>query len=155
MELLAFPIFKPIIIETMLTVSVHIAEPAATAWQVFTTPQHIMQWNFAADTWHCPAATNTLEVGGPFSYTMAAKDGSFAFDLQGVFTKVEPPTCLHYSLADGRKVTVDFTEEAGGTTVTQSFEPENQNPLEMQQAGWQAILQEFARRTLQVANNKG
>jgi hypothetical protein len=38
---------------------------------------------------------------------------------------------------------VEFTTEDGSTTVTETFGPENENPLEMQKAGWQAILDNF------------
>ncbi len=34
------------------------------AWDAFTTPTEITQWNLAAPDWHCPSATVELRVGG-------------------------------------------------------------------------------------------
>jgi len=119
--------------------------PLANAWEVLTNPEHICQWNHASDDWHCPKASNDLREGGRFSYTMAAKDGSFSFDLEGVFTQVEAPHALCYNLADGRKVEVSLQETADGVLVAQRFEPEQENPEEMQRMGWQAILDNYGR----------
>jgi len=38
---------------------------------------------------------------------------------------------------------VTFESSAEETKVTEQFEPENQNPEDMQQAGWQMILDNF------------
>ncbi|MFN8393740.1 MAG: SRPBCC family protein [Bacteroidia bacterium] len=122
-----------------------IAAPLERVWRVFTEPEHVMQWNAAIAEWHCPAATNDLRVGGAFSYTMAARDGSFSFDFGGTYTAVEPNRHLAYTLGDGRKVTVDFVETAEGVMVIEDFEPEQMNSREMQQGGWQAILNNFAK----------
>jgi uncharacterized protein YndB with AHSA1/START domain len=71
-------------------------------WEYFTTPEHVMNWNFASSDWHCPAASNNLVTGGSFSYTMAAKDGSFSFDFAGVYDEVIEKEQFTYSMADGR-----------------------------------------------------
>lgn len=126
-----------------ITVETTIAATAQKVWACFTQPEHIMKWNFAIDTWHCPQANNTLIPGGAFSYTMAAKDGSFSFDLTGTFDEVKPNSELNYTLSDGRKVQVHFAETNGQTLVTQTFEPESMNSHELQQQGWQAILNNF------------
>jgi hypothetical protein len=46
-------------------------------------------------------------------------------------------------LDDGRKWITVFEATEGGTKVMESFEPENENPEEMQRAGWQMILDRF------------
>jgi len=46
-------------------------------------------------------------------------------------------------LGDGRKWITTFEAHESGTRVVEAFEPENQNPEEMQQAGWQMILDRF------------
>lgn len=46
-------------------------------------------------------------------------------------------------MGDGRKVEITFTETADGVEIIESFDPETQNPEEMQRAGWQAILDNF------------
>jgi uncharacterized protein YndB with AHSA1/START domain len=116
-----------------------------SCWEKYNTPEHIMQWNHASPDWHCPQASNELRPGGPFSYTMAARDGSFSFDFGGHFTRVEAPTALDYTIADGRQVQVSFESQGTQTLVRVIFETENMNSEDMQQAGWQAILDNFAR----------
>lgn len=46
-------------------------------------------------------------------------------------------------MPDGRKVTTTFEADSGATNVTTVFDAESMNPVEMQQAGWQAILNNF------------
>jgi hypothetical protein len=50
-------------------------------------------------------------------------------------------------LADERTVSVQFEEVTGGIQVTEIVDPEHENPVEMQQAGWQAILNNFKLHT--------
>lgn len=74
---------------------------------------------------------------------MEAKDGSFGFDFGGFYTIVEPRKRIEYTLEDGRKVQVHFTQENESVVITESFEGEDENPYEMQRDGWQAILNNF------------
>ncbi len=130
----------------MLTTTVTVTRDAATAWRAFTDPEHVMEWNFPAPEWHCPAASNELERGGKFCYTMAARDGSASFDFSGVYEVVDAPFELRTLLDDGRHVIVEFEPEpGGGTRIVQRFEPENIHPEDFQQAGWQAILDNYAK----------
>jgi len=131
-----------------LTVYTRIKGSMEHVWNCFNQSEHINNWNFASDDWHCPKSQIDLKVGGEFSHTMAAKDGSFAFDLTGYFTEIEPYHLLRYNLGgkeieEPREVVVKFSSEDEFIYVEQSFTPENQNPLEMQQMGWQAILDNF------------
>ncbi|MDN5204632.1 SRPBCC family protein [Fulvivirgaceae bacterium BMA10] len=112
-------------------------------WVFWTTPEHITNWNFATPDWHCPSAEHDLKVGGKLKYHMAARDGSMAFDYAGTFTNIQSEALLEYTLDDGRKVSIKFNEKDGATQVLESFEAENQNPLERQRQGWQAILDNF------------
>ena len=113
------------------------------AWEVWTNPEHIVNWNFASDDWCAPRASNDLKIGGAFSYRMEAKDGSFGFDLNGTYTNVKPLELIEYSLEDDRKVSILFESKDNQTHIIQTFEAENQNPLEMQQFGWQAIMNHY------------
>lgn len=128
---------------TRITISAHINKPVDHVWKIWTDPAHIMQWNAAGDDWHCPKATNDLRTGGKFSSTMAARDGSFSFDFEGVYDDVQLHKRIAYTMADGRTCEITFEEKDGGTMVTESFDAETQNPVEMQRAGWQAILDRF------------
>ena len=128
----------------VIVVSETVNIPLQRAWAAWTEPQHITAWNFASDDWACPAATNDLRVGGTFSYTMAAKDGSFQFDFGGEHTDVQPQEHIASKLGDGRSLEVVFERVSDGVTkIVESFQPETTNPEEMQRAGWQAILGNF------------
>lgn len=127
----------------MIKVETFINLPGQNVWEKFTQPQHIQIWNFATPEWHCPKAENELKEGGKFSYRMEAKDGSSGFDFSGVFDVIKPPFSLKYHLDDARRVEVTFTEDSQGTRVIQSFQPDPEQPEEMQKLGWQAILDNF------------
>lgn len=129
----------------MITVQTTIQQPIEIVWKKWTTPSDIMQWNNASPDWHTPKAENDLRAGGTFSFTMAAKDGSFSFDFGGTYTNVVEHFKIEYVLGDERRVMIDFSNHGDSVTITETFDPENENPLEMQQAGWQAILNNFKR----------
>lgn len=127
-----------------ITVETSIAAPLETVWHSYTSPTDIVKWNAASDDWHCPRAEADLREGGTFCFRMEARDGSQGFDFEGVYTRIEPMRSLEYRFGD-RHARVDFETTASGTRVRVMFDPENQFPLEMQRAGWQAILDRFAR----------
>ena len=120
--------------------------PLATVWTAYTTPADIIAWNAASDDWHTTASTVDLRVGGDFSSRMEAKDGSFGCDFAGTYTAVETERRLAYALGD-RAVEIDFLAEDGGVLVRVTFDAETQNPAEIQRAGWQSILDNFAKHT--------
>lgn len=126
-----------------LTVTTTINKNIKTVWDAFTLPQHITNWYFASVDWHSPFAENDLRVGGKFKTRMEAKDQSFGFDFEGTYTLVIEHKQFDYVLADNRTASVLFSEENGITTLTEIFDPENENPHEMQQQGWQMILDNF------------
>jgi len=132
--------------KTMITVETTVNAPIAKAWHVWTEPMHIMNWCFASDDWHCPDATNDVRTGGKFSSTMAAKDGSMSFDFGGEYTEVIPQQKIAYTMGDGRVATVIFTAEGDKTRITETFEAESMNSIEMQKGGWQAILDNYKKR---------
>ena len=131
---------EQITVETLVRASVE------KVWDAYTNPTHIVNWNFASDEWCCPRAENDLRLGGSFSSRMEAKDGSAGFDFGGVYEEVLPMKKLTYSFGD-RKAAVMFTPEEGGTKVVVSFDPETENPIEMQRSGWQTILNNFKEYT--------
>jgi uncharacterized protein YndB with AHSA1/START domain len=112
-------------------------------WACFTRAEHITQWNFASDEWHCPRALNDATTGGAFNWRMEARDGSAGFDFEGTYDEVVPEKSLAYRLGDGRKVEIRFEADGDFVQVVESFEPEGTNADEMQRAGWQAILNNF------------
>src|SRR5437667_12753163 len=129
--------------KTLITIQAVINAPIEKVWEGWTTPQHITKWNNASDDWHTPHAENDLRVGGKFLSRMEAKDGSFGFDFGGVYDEVKTNELIAYTIGTSRKVKVNFTKQANATKVVSNFEAEDQNPIEMQRGGWQAILDNF------------
>jgi len=128
---------------TVITIQSTINASIEKVWQCWNQPEHIVQWNHASDDWHSPKAENDLRTGGRFVFTMAAKDGSMSFDFEGIYDEVVPHQHIAYTMGDGRKVKVDFKSSGDTTEIIEAFEAENTHSLEMQQAGWQAILDNF------------
>lgn len=133
--------------KTKITVEASVNAAVEKVWKFWNEPQHITNWCAASDDWHAPKAENDLRVDGKFSTTMAAKDGSFSFDFGGVYTKVENNRAIEYTMGDDRKVWITFEGNGNSTKIVETFEAESQNPIEMQQGGWQAILNNFKKYT--------
>ncbi len=129
--------------KTQITVATTINAPVEKVWNLWTSPEAIIKWNNASDDWHTPKAENDLRVGGRFVYRMEAKDGSMGFDFGAAYDEVKTNELIAYTLGDGRKVTVTFTGSGNETTVTEIFDAEGTHSVEMQQTGWQAILDNF------------
>ncbi len=127
----------------MITVSTSIHTSLEKGWDFWTNPRHIVNWNFAGEDWHCPRAENDLQIGGKLNYRMEAKDGSFGFDFEAVYTNIIDLQLIEYNMEDDRKVIISFEKQENGFSITEKFDPENENPVEMQQQGWQMILDNF------------
>jgi len=126
-----------------ITISAVLNAPVERVWQAYTTPAEITQWNFASDDWCCPSAEVDLRVGGAYRGRMEAKNGSFGFDFAAVYDEVEPYKAITLTMNDGRKARTIFKSIGEGTRVTTIFDAEEQNSLEVQRNGWQAILDNF------------
>lgn len=133
--------------KTMITVSTTVNSPIEKVWDSWTSPAHIVNWNNASDDWHTPKAANDLHKDGRFTFTMAAKDGSFSFDFGGTYTSVEPEQKISYIMDDGRIAEILFEQDGSNIKITEIFQAENIHSLEMQEAGWQAILNNFKKYT--------
>jgi uncharacterized protein YndB with AHSA1/START domain len=127
----------------LVTIETTIQAPVEKVWGFWTEPKHIIKWNNASEDWHTPRADNDLREGGRFLSRMEAKDGSMGFDFRGKYNKVRQNVLIDYTLDDGREVRVSFVSRGNMTTVTETFEAEQENPIEMQRTGWQAILNNF------------
>lgn len=128
-----------ITVETLVKVSIE------NAWVYWTMPEHIKAWNNASEDWHSPIAVNDLRVGGRFVTRMEAKDGSVGFDFSGKYDAVTPFSLIAYTLDDERQVKITFTEKDGETLIVETFEAESENSIELQQNGWQSIMDNFKR----------
>jgi uncharacterized protein YndB with AHSA1/START domain len=129
--------------KTKISVSTKINSPIEKVWNCWTDPYHIVRWNNASADWHTTKAENDFRVGGEFLSRMEARDGSFGFDFTGEYNKIEHFKEIEYTIADGRKVSVLFVPTGNETTVKETFEAEQTNPVELQQKGWQSILDNF------------
>ncbi len=129
--------------KTAITVDSIINAPVEKVWDFWTKPAHIIKWNSPSGDWHTPRAENDLRVGGRFLSRMEAKDGSMGFDFGGVYDTVTNHEYIEYTIDDDRKVKVYFTSEGDKTKLVETFEAENIHSVEMQKAGWQAIMDSF------------
>jgi len=130
-----------------ITVETTVNAPVDKVWEFWTNPVHIVNWNNASDDWHTPYADNNLRPAGKFKTTMAAKDGSLSFDFEGTYTAIQLHRLIEYNIADGRRVKISFIKDGDVTRVIETFDPERTHSIEMQQGGWQAILDNFKKYT--------
>lgn len=130
-----------------ITVKTTVNAPIEKVWNFWTLPEHITGWSFASDDWEALNPENDLRAGGRFKTTLSAKDKSFGFDFAGTYTQVKEHELIEYDLEDGRQVKIEFLQTPNGVEVIETFDPESQNPLEMQKAGWQAFLDNFKKYT--------
>lgn len=133
--------------KTTITVQCNVMAPIDKVWEYWTTPEHIKQWNTASPDWHTTHSENDLRAGGKFSSRMEAKDGSFGFDFWGFHETVITHELINSKLGDERKLKVEFKANGEETEIIESFEAESTNPIEMQQFGWQSILNNFKKYT--------
>ena len=78
---------------------------------------------------------------------MEAKDGSYGFDFEGVYTEVVLLEKIKYVFMDQREAEISFSDLAEGTLVQIVFDAENENSLELQEEGWQSILAYYKSHT--------
>ncbi len=135
-----------------ITVEITVNKGLDSVWNSWTEPDHILNWNHASEDWHTIRVQNELKVGGKFSYRMEAKDGSFGFDFEANYEVVNEKSELTYIMSDGRRASTNFKSNELETRVITTFDPENENPIELQKTGWQAILNNF-KKYAEACNN--
>ena len=133
--------------KSLITVKTIVNAPVLKTWEYWTAPEHIEKWNYASNDWHTPHAENDLRVGGKFLSRMEAKDGSAGFDFEGIYDSIKENEYIEYTIADGRKVKITFNSKDQQTSISETFEAETTNPVELQRGGWQAILDNFKNYT--------
>ncbi len=129
-----------------ITVQALVDANTEKVWDYYTNPNHIIHWNFADPSWHCPTAENDMTVGGTYKARMEAKDGSFGFDFEAVYTDIKEGQAFSYEFG-GRTATVQFNGNDHTTEIIVEFEPETEHSIDMQRGGWQAILNNFKQYT--------
>lgn len=69
---------------------------------------------------------------------------SKVFDFTGMYTGIVPQKEIETKLDDGRIVSVSFEAvDDQNAIVTETFETEETNSVDLQRTGWQAILDNF------------
>ena len=131
---------------TKITVQTVINAEKTKVWDYYNNPAHIIHWNFADPSWHCPKAENDMQIGGTYKARMEAKDGSFGFDFEAIYSEIIDGKEFTYGFG-GRNATVLFNNLENQTEVIVSFDPEDVNPIELQKGGWQSILNNFKKYT--------
>ncbi|MCX6296154.1 MAG: SRPBCC family protein [Bacteroidetes bacterium] len=132
---------------TKITVQATISAERKKVWDYYTNPKHITKWNFADPSWQCPKAENDLRIGGKYFGRMEAKDGSFGFDFEAIYSELVLGEKFTYDMMDGRKASVNFIANGNKTEVIVTFDAETENSVELQRGGWQAILDNFKNYT--------
>jgi len=54
---------------------------------------------------------------------------------------------IEYTIGDGRKAKIIFDVNGSEVRMIETFEAENENSIELQRGGWQAILDSFKKFT--------
>lgn len=132
-------------LRTRISVETIVNAPIYIVWEMWTNPEHIIKWNSASDDWHTPHAENDLRKGGKFLSRMEAKDGSTGFDFRGIYDEVKTNQLIEYTMEDGRKVRIVFTDLGDETKIQETFEAEDEHSIDMQREGWQSIMDHFKR----------
>lgn len=127
----------------MVSVQTIINAPIERVWDLWTLPEHIINWNNASADWHTSFVENNLKTGSKFKFTMALKDGSDGFDFEGIYTKIEKLSLIEYKLLDDRTANVRFEIEGDNVKLTETFEPTTIELAQVEEQFCAAIIQNF------------
>lgn len=125
-----------------ITVDVEINATIEKVWKRWTTPEDIMQWNNASDEWQNLKVENDVRTGGKFLFVMTKKDGSDRFNYGGEYDMVKTNEFISYTLDDNRKTAITFTE-GNPVKISETFQPVNTIPIDLQKEFTQAVLNSF------------
>jgi uncharacterized protein YndB with AHSA1/START domain len=128
---------------SVLTVIAVVNAPMERVWNTFNSPEHITNWYYASPDWCAPSARSDFREGGTATVRMESRDGSMGFDFEWFYDRIVTNERVEFHLADNRRVEIIFEQTNEGVKITESFDAETQNTLELQQGGWQAILDNF------------
>lgn len=127
---------------TEVTASTVINAPIEKVWEIWTTPEHIRQWNNFSDDWETTYAENDVCPGGKLLFKMGLKDGSLRFDHAGIYDEVIPYRLLRYTTNDGRGAEITFSG-SNPVTLIEVFETDASFSAEEQRQFCQAIHDRF------------
>lgn len=119
-----------------ILISRSIAAPRARVYRAFLDPEDLVHWSHAGGGWITPYARVDAKPGGEFHIGYSSGDGSEAFDFAGTYDELVEGERISYTIADGRKVWVAFSEEEGKTRVDLTLTLETVNSADLQRQGW-------------------
>ena len=136
-----------------ITINTTIQVPITNVYNSYLDAEDNKQWNTAGGGWTTGKTTIDAKVGGRWSTEYISPDGTNDFVFGGTYTEIIPNQKIAYAMnpvdkpisPEDRRVEVLFAEvEIGKSTqVTVIFDPENENAIAFQKAGWQNILNNF------------
>lgn len=123
-----------------ITITHQYSAPRALVFDACINPKHIVHWHYAAEGWTTPFAETDPRAGGKFRIGFKSPDGKNDFDFEGTYLEVTAPERIVYTIADGRPVTLNFTDEGGKTRLDLNLTLENVYSEAQQREGWSNML---------------
>jgi uncharacterized protein YndB with AHSA1/START domain len=131
-----------------LSITRFIPAPLEVVFRIWTDPEHLKKWWGPKDV-TCTHAEVDLRVGGAYRIANQFPDGGVTW-IQGVFQVIDPPHRLQYTWHLGESkpssetetevVTVLFTPEPTGTTLTITHQNAPDTSFDGHMAGWIGCL---------------
>jgi len=101
--------------------------PRHLVFQAWTQPELVKRWLYGPDDWRLAVCEMDLRVGGKLRFTWENQNSGQQMGLSGVFREISAPGRLVFTelwdedwTGGETVVTLDFTEQAGRTTMVQT-----------------------------------
>jgi len=124
-----------------LKASQEINAPVSKVWEIWNDPKSIVQWNPVSDHWETSDEDNKIKEGEKFFSRKQSDNESAKLDLEGTYDEVIHEDTIAYTMKDGQKVRIKFEGNDDKTTVTTTFDAEENISAEAQEKSWQKILE--------------
>jgi len=134
-----------------LKASQEIKASVSKVWEIWNDPKAIVQWNPASDHWETSDENNKIKEGEKFFSRKKSDNENAKLDLEGTYDKVIHEDTIAYTMRDGQRVKIKFEENGDTTTVTTTFDADDNIAEEAQKKSWQEILASLKRY---VENNQ-
>lgn len=130
------------------------AAPRETVFEAWTDPEKVQMWWGCAQTTSVQSAVD-LQVGGEYTHVMQI-EGAGRHVMKGVFTEVDPPRRLAYSIQakptagmptpPPAEITIDFRDRGGETEVCLTVIGLNASEYkDIIRQGWKAAFDKLSR----------
>ncbi len=119
-----------------ILISYVVSAPRERVYKAFLTPEDLVHWSHAGDGWVTPYARIDARPGGEFHIGYQSGDGKQEFDFAGTYDELVENEKIVYTIGDGRKVWVNFSDEDDKTKIDLTLTLETVNSAELQRKGW-------------------